>query len=58
MWSWYQWVLMVSRQSPRMLMRPFMHCFRPGLASFTYSVSPGSQGKAARGSLAVVLMLS
>jgi hypothetical protein len=29
MWSWNQWVDIVSRQSPRMLIRPFSQVFRP-----------------------------
>jgi hypothetical protein len=58
MWSWNQWVLMVSRQSPRILIVPFSQVLRPGLASLTNSFSPGAQGNAARGSCAVVLMVS
>jgi hypothetical protein len=58
MWSWNQCVLIVSLQSPRILMDPFSQALRPGLRSLTKRVSLGLQGNAARGSVAVVLMVS
>jgi hypothetical protein len=57
MWSWNQWVLIVSRQSPGMLMRPLAQAVgvRTPLTR-TDSVSPATQGVDARTSVAAKLM--